>query len=105
MNKPPVFFNQGRVDFQKYSDESVVPSAHWVDVVRSVKGNFGWISYEESAHVGRWGSRPRVRKYVARFASHTRSGRYTGLLEIGSYKTLAAAVKATQARLELFANI
>ena len=104
MQALPVFFSKDRINFEKHANESVVPSAHWVQTARSFNTNFGWISYEDAAFVGDWGIRPRVRKYVARYASHYK-GRYQGLRDIGSYKTLEAAVKATQKRLQEIASI
>jgi len=104
MQALPVFFSKDRINFEKHAKESVAPSAHWVETARALNTNFGWISYEDIAFVGKWGVRPRARKYIARYASHYK-GRYQGLRDIGSYKTLEAAVKATQNRLQEIASI
>jgi hypothetical protein len=105
MQALPVFFSKDRINFEKHANESVAPSAHWVQTARALNTNFGWISYEETSCVGAWHVRHcSVRKYVARYASYYK-GRYQGLRDIGRYKTLEGAVKSTQKRLQEIASI
>ncbi len=99
----PVFFSLDSIHASQHRDDAVVPSAHWLDAIEAAKAfsratprhHFGWIEYSETALVGRWGARPRVRKFVVECAVYRR-GRYQGRRPVGTYSTLAKAAAAAR---------